>query len=183
MAKEEKNEDVWNEGNVLDIIEHFRHSPLPVTADTLKAYCDLKKYKVMVPSQYEDFLFSIEHNEKKEKVLAAIVKLMLGVKITPEVGTDKQKEAVLEANYAIEREILEVVKNEGVLFREADLMLDSIASAFTSIFTGTRNRINNMSARQMQLMAQFVLDKGEIVLKELSDWKDPKIAGAEKESA
>lgn len=171
MTQEKENQDVWNESEVLQVIEAFRGKP--VTADLLKAFCERHHFKIMVPSQYEDFLFAIEHNERKQKVLGELVKVMLKVQITPEVGSEADKKAVLENNYAIEREVLEILKDSGILFREADLMIDSISSAFVSIFTAVKNRANNMSARQLQLIAQHVLGKPEIVLKELSDWKAP----------
>ena len=180
-SNEKDNEGAFDPEKIAALLDLFRGKP--VTQDALTAYCNRMKFDHPITmGEYQDYLFADAADEKKLRIFSRFLETMQKLKIIPELATSAQMRKIQEGNMAAERELMEVLKDEGVLFREYDLITSNYKALFDSMFQGLNNRIKNGAMRTMVVITSKEIGEEDMTIKALLDYKAPK-ADAKAEDA
>ena len=137
---------------IKQILAHFKDKP--VTNAVLKEYCNLKHFDLIVMSQYDDYLFQQEHDERVTNALSHIFKELSQYKYIPTFISDGDKKTMNEANEDIEWKIAKVLEDNGILYREIDLLTKNLANSFQAIMENAGRRADNMCAVVLSTLAK-----------------------------
>ena len=137
---------------IKNILARFRGKP--VTNNILAEYCNLNKFDLVVESQYEDYLFQQEHDERAQRALAGIFAELSHFRYVPTFISDTEKRALNEANEDIEWKIAKVLEDNGVLYKEIDLLTKNLGGALQAVIENAGRRANNMCAVVLSTLAK-----------------------------
>lgn len=150
------------------ILNHFADSKLPITNDLLLEYCNLNKFTPISVGVYEDYKFAQGHDDRVDAVLPGILALFGEIRNVPELATDDERNAIVEANEAIQEKICFLFEEKGILYQDVDLITKGLGDLFKRAMEGVGRRINNASAKA--LMAAAIKLYGEpLTLKALGE--------------
>lgn len=134
------------------ILEHFKGKT--VNNKILKEYCNLNHLDLITESQYEDYVFQQEHDDRATKTLAGIFAELSQFKYIPTFLSESEKKKINEANEDIEWKIAKVLEDNGILYKEIDLLTKNLANAFQAIMENAGRRANNMCAVVLSTLAK-----------------------------
>ena len=137
---------------IKEILEAFRSNA--VTQDVLKAFCERKHFELITTDQYSDYLFQQEHDERVQKVLAGIFTELSQFRYVPTFISDADKKKLNEANEDIEWKIAKILEENGVLYKEIDILTKNLANACQAIVENAGRRANNMCAVVLSTLAK-----------------------------
>lgn len=157
-----------NRESLRKTIEFFEGKP--VNANVLIEYANKHGYQPITPSQYEDYLFQKQHDERKQRVFTRVLAAFQGLKAIPELGSKAERDACFKANEEAEYAFIQALHDEGVLSREYDLIVDAIKRIFDEVTNGVKLRTQNMMASAFKVAAEEVIGAKDFTLKQLSDY-------------
>lgn len=137
---------------IKEIVEHFRGTP--VTNNSLAEFCNLKHFELITESQYADYLFQQEHDERVSNVLGGIFEELSHFRYIPTFISDAEKKKLNEANEDIEWKIAKILEDNGVLYKEIDILTKNLANACQAIVENAGRRANNMCAVVLSTLAK-----------------------------
>jgi|CXWL01.1.fsa_nt_gi hypothetical protein len=142
-----------NFGHIGAILAFFNGKP--VTQDLLNEFCNLNKFDVITPGQYEEFRGQQEHDERVMAMLPTIFAELSAFRHIPEYIGDNEKKALRESNDDIEWRIAKIVEDSGIPYgREIDVVFRNLANALQGIVTNAGVRMNNMCAASLSAIAK-----------------------------
>jgi|SRR3972149_11549162 len=134
------------------VLAHFKGKP--VNNNILTEYCNLYHLDLITEGDYEDYLFQQEHDERVEKTLPLIFAELSQFRYVPTFINDDEKREMNEANEDIEWKISKVLEDNGILYREIDLISKNLATAFQAMMENAGRRANNMCAVVLSTLAK-----------------------------
>ena len=134
------------------VLAHFKGKP--VNNKVLAEYCNLKHFDLITEGAYEDYLFQQEHDERVENALPLIFAELSKFRYVPTFISDDERREMNEANEDIEGKMSKVLEDNGILYREIDLISKNLATAFQAIMENAGRRANNMCAVVLSTLAK-----------------------------
>ena len=141
-----------------------------VTNDLLDAYC--KRHKIvpsLVMSQYEDYLFQFEHDERFTKIMPLMMAALSGLRQPPEFCTPEEYKAVQDNNSKIENDLAGVLEENGILWEEGVQLLGNFGILLASCVERSKNGVKNMGEATMRHIAEQQLGT-PLTIKMLTDY-------------
>lgn len=152
---------------IKDILAHFKG--VQINQTTLTEYCNLKHYNPMVMSQFEDCRYQQEHDERVQTALPFIFAELAKFQYTPTYLSDSEVKAMKEANDDIEWKISKVLEDNGIHYKEIDLITKNLGSALQVIMENAGGRANNMCAVVLSTLAKEKFGD-PLILKPLAEY-------------
>lgn len=149
------------------ILAHFKGKLVNNTI--LKEHCNLNHFDFISEDQYEDYVFQQEHDERTAQALASIFAELSQFKYIPTFLSEDEKRTLNEANEDIEWKIAKVLEDNGILYREIDLVTKNLGNAFQAIMENAGRRANNMCAVVLSTLAKEKFGDS-LILKHLADY-------------
>lgn len=153
---------------ILNILEHFNFHP-KVSNKVLEQYCTRMKYDFLSAGEYEDHLYQYQHDERAKVIVPLILAELTKFQYIPDyIGENKRKE-MKESNDNIEYAISKICEDNGIQYREVDVLLKNFAQEIGTTIENAGTRINNMATLVISTVAQ---DKfgNDLKISELAKW-------------
>lgn len=152
---------------IKQILEYFEDKQVSNAA--LKEYCNRQGLDLITESQYEDYIYQKEHDERVTKTLTGIFTELSQFKYIPTFISDSERRKLNENNEDIEWRIAKVLEDNDILYKEIDLLTKNLANAFHAIMENAGRRANNMCAVVLSTLAKEKFGD-PLVLKPLADY-------------
>lgn len=143
--------DDTRRNEIKEVVEFFKGKP--VTNDVLAEYCNRRKYVPIVLSEYEDYKFQYEHDQRFARVIPLIMAEMLNIQQPPEFASQADRKKAFDNNNRIELNIAKIFEDSDILYSEADTIGKNLGVMLQGIMTGVSNRVNNMGVATMMDIA------------------------------
>ena len=134
------------------VLAHFKGKP--VNNKILAEHCNLNHFDLITEGAYEDYLFQQEHDERAQNILPLIFAELSKFLYVPTFISVDERRKMNEANEDIEWKISKVLEDNGILYREIDLICKNLATAFQAIMENAGRRANNMCAIVLSTLAK-----------------------------
>jgi len=134
------------------VLAHFKGKP--VNNKVLAEHCNLNHFDLITEGAYEDYLFQQEHDERAQNILPLIFAELSKFQYVPTFISVDERRKMNEVNEDIEWKISKVLEDNGILYREIDLICKNLATAFQAIMENAGRRANNMCAVVLSTLAK-----------------------------
>jgi len=129
---------------VRKVLEHFKFAPR-VSNMALRQYCERMKFEdVLGEGDYMDNLFQFQHDQRVIAILPKLFTLVATYQYPQDYISDKAKAEIKEHNGDIEWKIAKLLEDEGIVYKEIDIITENLGDTIKGILTSGGNRLNNM---------------------------------------
>lgn len=141
----EKNPLEGREREIRDILDHFGPDK-EVHPKVLNDYCVRMKFTPISTGELEDFRFQDAHDGRVAKALPQIFEELARWQYIPEFVPKAQKDKMRAENDDIEWKVAKVLEDNGIVYKEVDIVTRNISQMLSTITENAGRRINNMIA-------------------------------------
>jgi hypothetical protein len=141
-----------------------------VTNELLEAYC--KRHgitPVLVMSQYEDYLFQYDHDERFTNVMPLLLEALSKLQQPPEFCSQEEHKAVVMNNNEVELRLAMILEENGILWSEATTLIGNFGILVSSAIERAKNSVKNMGEATMLHITEAQLGK-PLTLKAAADY-------------
>ncbi len=116
-------------------------------------FCKRKKIAVTDAGSVEDFIYAVDYDNRMTILLPLITAELTKLEYAGEYVSDSERKRIGDANDDISKNIAQILEDNGMWYRETNL-LQSLAGDIAEIFATAERRINNMGATVLAEIAQ-----------------------------
>jgi hypothetical protein len=153
---------------IADILAHFNYHP-KVSNKALEQYCTRKNFTFIAETDYEDHLFQYQHDQRALKIVPEVMKALLDYQYIPDYISKAKQQELKAKNEQIEMAITHICEENGLHYREVDVLIKNLASSVGAVITNASNRLNNMCALAISGVAKERFGK-ELKVKDLAEY-------------
>lgn len=138
---------------IADILAHFNYHKA-VSNMALRQYCDRMKFDFLSEGQYQDNLFQYNHDRKALVIIPEILEALTEYQYIPDFISDSKRKELDSQNEVIEMKIATLCEDNGLTYREIDVLLKNFGAELQARLNNSANRLNNMCASAISHVAQ-----------------------------
>ncbi len=116
-------------------------------------FCKRNKIAVTDAGSVEDFIYAVDYDKRMTTLLPLILEELSKLEYAGEYVSDQERKRISDANDDISEHIAQLLEDNGMWYRETNL-LQSLAGDVAQIFATAERRINNMGATVLAEIAQ-----------------------------
>jgi hypothetical protein len=155
---------------ILDIFKRFNFHP-KVSNSVLKSYCDRMGYEFLSEGEYQDHMYQYYHDERAKVIIPLILQALQKYQYVPDYIGESKKRELREQNDAIEVEIAKICSDNGIQYREIDVMVKNFAGTIGHLIENAATRMNNMCGVVIATVAGEKFGES-LVVKDLEKYHD-----------
>lgn len=157
---------------ILEILQNFNFHPR-VSNSVLKSFCNRKGFEFLSEGEYLDHLYQFQHDQRAGIIIPLILAEVQKFQYIPDYIGDSKKKDMKANNEAIEISIAKLCSENGIQYREIDVLTKNFAGELSAVIENAGNRMNNMCGVVISHIAQDVIGL-DMTVKAMEDWHDNK---------
>lgn len=155
---------------ILEILQNFNFHPR-VANSVLKSFCERKGYEFLSEGEYQDHLYQYQHDQRAMVIIPLILAAIQKYQYIPDYIGDAKKKEMKASNEAIEVEIARLCAENGIQYREIDVLTKNFAQELGSTIENAGTRMNNLCSLVVASIAQDVIGT-DMLVKTMEEWHD-----------
>jgi hypothetical protein len=155
---------------ILDILKNFNFHPR-VSSAVLESYCNRKGYEPITSGDYEDHLYQYQHDERARVIIPVILGVLQKYQYAGDYISDAERKRIKDENDALEVEIAKLCSENGIQYREIDIITSNFGEELSSTIKNAGTRMSNMCAVVISTIASDTFGK-ELTVKDMEEWHD-----------
>lgn len=150
---------------ILDTFNRIKPTPR-----ALNEYCKRKGIRPISTDQFEDYLLAEKQDQKCELIFKDLLGLLPKLKFTPDFVTQTDLNEILDNNEQIELEVIKMMYERGVTYRDHDGIIESIKNFLDAILQGVQTRNTNMAVRTLKSLGEDKFGTDNFVMSDMADY-------------